>query len=177
MYTVSIHVPTRGTTRRLPRRTKNVCCFNPRSHEGNDCSQVFCLMDFIFCFNPRSHEGNDTQEQIKAQREIVVSIHVPTRGTTEIPDRSRKSPQGFNPRSHEGNDLIECDMRDPIVRVSIHVPTRGTTVCLPGHGRTCTQFQSTFPRGERRLQSRQGQNHRGFNPRSHEGNDPTNNEQ
>ena len=101
---------------------------------------------------------------------IVVSIHVPTRGTT-------------------GEDRLH----HPIYEVSIHVPTRGTTISCIFHvlsfivsihvstrgttfrgGKTVAylMFQSTFPRGERLwLSSAPPTMSFSFNPRSHEGND------
>ena len=77
---------------------------------------------------------------------VVISIHVPTRGTT--PSLSGFLVlTNFNPRAHEGHDLGY----DPIGKchaISIHVPTRGTT---------------------RRIR-RQRPDHN-FNPRAHEGHD------
>ena len=35
---------------------------------------------------------------------VIVSIHVPTRGTTGVEKNEWIVIQGFNPRSHEGND-------------------------------------------------------------------------
>ena len=58
-YTVSIHVPARGTTRRCTKNSVKCSCFNPRSREGND---QFDTGLYMF------------QE---------VSIHVPARGTTD----------------------------------------------------------------------------------------------
>ena len=80
------------------------------------------------CFNPRSHEGNDGVSEADHSFLYSVSIHVPTRGTT-----------------------LFFDFEFTWYAVSIHVPTRGTTTCnAPNVG--YSQFQSTFPRGERRWQ-------------------------
>ena len=101
----------------------------------------------------------------------VISIHVPTRGTT-IPGssfihgdlyfnpRSHKgndfstlyqitAQNDFNPRSHKGNDYyFEPRAGHPLI--SIHVPTRGTTT--PVFLIELQEiFQSTFPQGERLL--------------------------
>ena len=76
--------------------------FNPRSHEGNDGYVPSEYAPFIN-FNPRSHEGNDIRFK-RVLHFIQISIHVPTRGTTEYR------------LSHS-----------PIYKISIHVPTRGTT--------------------------------------------------
>ena len=56
----------------------------------------------------------------------------------------------FNPRSHEGNDISG--------KYEFH---------------SCLEFQSTFPRGERRYPIGHGTYCYDFNPRSHEGNDLT----
>ena len=54
-------------------------------------------------FNPRSHEGNDFfNSNFWSCR--IVSIHVPTRGTTKSAHCLDLQERGFNPRSHEGND-------------------------------------------------------------------------
>ena len=78
----------------------------------------------------------------------VVSIHVPTRGTTVWRYNVPHPYPSFNPRSHEGNDMERI------------------TDAYQGFA-----FQSTFPRGERRLGSPQRTPLIRFNPRSHEGND------
>ena len=63
-YTVSIHVPAKGTTASKSGMPVLHLGFNPRSREGNDCiSHDTC---------PAFH----------------VSIHVPAKGTTQSPDRT-----------------------------------------------------------------------------------------
>ena len=57
---------------------------------------------------------------------------------------------GFNPRSHEGNDEFNVVLRH-FMPVSIHVPTRGTTFDEYINKYAEMKFQSTFPRGERRV--------------------------
>ena len=54
--------------------------FNPRSREGNDLNFLYYT---ICCgyFNPRSREGND-QNSNGEWEQVVISIHVPARGTT-----------------------------------------------------------------------------------------------
>ena len=56
---ISIHVPTRGTTKPAVFAVPSRHYFNPRSHKGNDLFQ-----------SPFSHTV------------LLISIHVPTRGTT-----------------------------------------------------------------------------------------------
>ena len=79
-------------------------------------------------FNPRAHEGHD-DVPLHVMQLTLISIHVPTRGTTE--------PWTSKPRT---------------MIISIHVPTRGTTITVSDildYG----AFQSTCPRGARRFSS------------------------
>ena len=143
--------------------------FNPRSHEGNDdktIDQELLPMDF----NPRSHEGNDSGKTCICCSSPKFQSTFP-RGERRLAFRRGDGAWNFNPRSHEGNDPYAQD----IVYdgdISIHVPTRGTTrkekfvtynpvisIHVPTRGTTDgaslkladRTFQSTFPRGERRL--------------------------
>ena len=59
--------------------------------------------------------------------------------------------QHFYPRSHEGNDEPSIAPESSARIVSIHVPTRGTTVIHEDGSAEYVEFQSTFPRGERRM--------------------------
>ena len=83
-----------------------------------------------------------------------ISIHVPSWGTTsDRPPRAAAHPD-FNPRSLVGNDDSTYDFC-ALNSISIHVPSWGTTHrrILPGAAK---KFQSTFPRGERRITARIG---------------------
>ena len=121
--------------------------FNPRSHEGSDAA-VQRRTGSHWDFNPRSHEGSD---DLTAGRRGVcrgISIHAPTRGAT-LPELQQRCWEF----------------------ISIHAPTRGATKSDPV-GTSKVLFQSTLPRGERRLPPRsERQNLFYFNPRSHEGSD------
>ena len=75
-------------------------------------------------FNPRSHERSDWNIDIQATFSSI-SIHAPTRGATQVDQRSR------------------CR-----ITISIHAPTRGATTRDP-NVRYTQQFQSTLPREER----------------------------
>ena len=101
---------------------------------------------------------------------LKISIHVPSWGTTNliaIPERfpafQSTFPRGerlkaqygvglsiayFNPRSLVGNDKAALD-DVKFSSISIHVPSWGTTGVNQVIKQT-VQFQSTFPRGERR---------------------------
>ena len=154
---VSIHVPARGTTTYkvserpadmfqstfprgerhfLPPIQQTETRFNPRSREGNDASLLSCL----YCIVVSIHvPARGTTAMLFLRLAIVkVSIHVPARGTTKI--------------LKEG-----CCTAG----VSIHVPARGTTEeILPND--TVDMFQSTFPRGERQITTRPHQQCRQF---------------
>ena len=116
--------------------------FNPRAHEGHDSSYIFlCLIGLFQSTCPRG--ARRYYHDIKESRGI--SIHVPTRGTTQ---------------------LTLCSF---LGEISIHVPTRGTTCntsCIfgsiyfnprahEGHDthvkntKIQNVFQSTCPRGAR----------------------------
>ena len=55
-------------------------------------------------FNPRTHEGYDIEDPHAFTKSFVISIHVPTKGTTTTAQEAQKTQ-----------------------RISIHVPTKGTT--------------------------------------------------
>ena len=78
---------------------------------------------------------------------VMVSIHVPARGTTK-----------------------QIALYPVLLQVSIHVPARGTTVIIV-FPRFNQLFQSTFPQGERLLHVPLPTLQARFNPRSRKGND------
>ena len=98
---ISIHVPTRGTTRTVAVRARS-SHFNPRAYARHDVRiltlrpkqfgfQSTCLREarpscsfneaFIFYFNPRAYARHDSRGG-EPQQQVPISIHVPTRGTT-----------------------------------------------------------------------------------------------
>ena len=124
---ISIHAPARGatTTRRSARPVTPH--FNPRSREGSDMQRRSCCV-FSGYFNPRSREGSDCES-----RDNTILF------------------QDFNPRSREGSDLKVIGLIS-IFKISIHAPARGATNRTEST-LTGSSFQSTLPRGERRLSS------------------------
>ena len=68
--------------------------------------------------------------------------------------------RNFNPRSRVGNDHVAAG-EEAGHGISIHVPAWGTTTQWP-KGRLICQFQSTFPRGERQLDSGRSRSHKRF---------------
>ena len=123
--------------------------FNPRSHEGSDMYWLKSCRS-ITGFNPRSHEGSDQRRVCKSgailrfqstlprgERHcttvtdmfiVIVSIHAPTRGATRMAQPRHRQTLCFNPRSHEGSDR------------------KWQEQMFVNGG-----FQSTLPRGERRV--------------------------
>ena len=100
----------------------------------------------IISFNPRSRTGNDYPFMFPRSR-IVVSIHVPARGTTSW-DKMHSSFLLFQSTFPHG----ERPLSRAVDRVD-------------------TLFQSTFPHGERRTRLQSRWHGSGFNPRSRTGND------
>ena len=101
-----------------------------------------------------------------------ISIHAPARGATSgidvyIPDHIH-----FNPRSREGSDWRTVWLYGPGKNISIHAPARGATFPFLWF-RSFLRFQSTLPRGERRLKMLFRGFPEYFNPRSREGSDST----
>ena len=106
--------------------------FNPRSHKGNDIDEIK-KEQLEKDFNPRSHKGNDGVTscwtvaigrfqstfpqgerhpiQLHRRRFLKISIHVPTRGTTDFPIFCQHISLDFNPRSHKGNDRVASILR------------------------------------------------------------------
>ena len=184
---ISIHVPAWGTTRIITIFVIIVLfqsTFPRGERPGQSKTRNLCIN-----FNPRSRVGND-KGKIVERGNTQISIHVPAWGTTTIPgintkvDRFQSTfPRGerpispwihnrtgnFNPRSRVGND-VDRNIFYKDYTISIHVPAWGTTgVCR--FWRSNQQFQSTFPRGERRMLLWDYSGIPYFNPRSRVGND------
>ena len=144
--------------------------FNPRSREGSDPCEKEIRAVWSY-FNPRSREGSDESFRSSILTLCWISIHAPARGATiNVHQRVRFS-WYFNPRSREGSD-IRIFFRWRCPDISIHAPARGATRILLFDGLLCFQFQSTLPRGERRIRRQQKSIcNMHFNPRSREGSD------
>ena len=118
---ISIHVPTRGTTHRsiacqIMATFQSTC---PRgARPGGD------LLGSSGGFQSTCPRGARPSTEYPCSTSAI-SIHVPTRGTTDIQNDHNKPPE-----------------------ISIHVPTRGTTHGILDICRTLG-FQSTCPRGAR----------------------------
>ena len=158
----------RPTTERARQQLDN---FNPRSHEGSDArkptdKQLFKIFQSTL---PRGERQKPKlrYRALKGFQSTLPRGERPCRSQEEVPRMVY-----FNPRSHEGSDgaVKRCVLPDEI---SIHAPTRGATLLpmfdnisddisihAPTRGATIDRghihshfivFQSTLPRGERRL--------------------------
>ena len=143
--------------------------FNPRSHKGNDGKTIEPLQA-AYIFQSTFPQGERLCRPFLADSRIIISIHVPTRGTTRLLQRQCKLrqfqstfPQG---ERHFPGTIISslCRFQSTfpqgerqkvnyypvtITAISIHVPTRGTTL-YSMMSLWILLFQSTFPQGERR---------------------------
>ena len=100
-------------------------------------------------FNPRSHEGSDCTNSVPFFVYLCISIHAPTKGAT-LPHLLQARSYYFNPRSRERSDVLTVFLTT-LQLISIHAPARGATsdslIPVPLN----TRFQSTLPREERRI--------------------------
>ena len=123
---ISIHVPTRGTTG-VSSSGSLSGDFNPRAHEGHDVPPVVGVADTLEFQSTCPRGARPADCFCGLRQEILISIHVPTRGTTNIqsfvdvsllfqstcPRGARRSAccphsgySDFNPRAHEGHDVL-----------------------------------------------------------------------
>ena len=130
--------------------------------------QALSLRDMVSIHAPTR---GATSRQIFSCVRLAVSIHAPTRGATLDLPRFGRIIFSFNPRTHEGCDFVPfqclwryfvsihaptrgatCTHEEVIYRfyVSIHAPTRGATMLFAA-SKIATMFQSTHPRGVRRI--------------------------
>ena len=90
----------RGARRRVHGETVQAGDFNPRAHEGHDFMYSLAITRVIFQSTcPRGARLLSCTEYYL----FLISIHVPTRGTT-FPFSESAIPADFNPRAHEGHD-------------------------------------------------------------------------
>ena len=146
---VSIHAPAWGATRLARRARRSPFCFNPRTRVGCDCSWAATSgLGGVSLHAPAW--GAPSRARITHLASGQVSIHAPAWGATRRRrDRSRWI-SGFNPRTRVG-----CDVSDA------------------AKAHYSTMFQSTHPRGVRRVHcAAPAPRSRCFNPRTRVGCDP-----
>ena len=164
---VSIHAPARGATRFAVDSPVTILFQSTRPRGARPVSGLGCVRGFGF--NPRAREGRDALRYICRELSILVSIHAPARGATNLCNSITPLICCFNPRAREGRDVLYALKRQE-ARVSIHAPARGATlqdVLLDG----ASVFQSTRPRGARHHGRCQQATNTRFNPRAREGRD------
>ena len=127
---------------------------------------IICLRNF----NPRSREGSDVSVEYTPCSNRSFQSTLP-RGERRRYALLERQSCHFNPRSREGSDSRCSAIFQVQAVISIHAPARGATR-ITVKNRIEEQFQSTLPRGERRVKRtdiilRYGN----FNPRSREGSD------
>ena len=125
---VSIHAPTRGATADALNYPLAFILFQSTRPRGARPGLQSTGAPEWSSFNPRAHAGRDMVSSPRSKRVFF----------------------GFNPRAHAGRDGNYFETK-PNKGVSIHAPTRGAT--RVGGAKTIVKllFQSTRPRGARRL--------------------------
>ena len=189
--TVSIHVPTRGTTYKsnshydwtlfqstFPRgeRRGGHVMWGARNHVSihvptRGTTPLGIPSPWMHGFQSTFPRGERPSPLISIHISSSVSIHVPTRGTTGVSLDQALRYWSFNPRSHEGNDQKNRSNTQKNLLFQSTFP-RGERQHRPEKQKERKMFQSTFPRGERLCPEQyKGEWISSFNPRSHEGND------
>ncbi len=123
---ISIHAPTRGATHGSANQYKSNLIFQstlPRGERRLDTKAMKCNNKISIHAPTRGATGKRSYKK-EFQH---ISIHAPTRGATKYSKTTKIT-----------------------FEISIHAPTRGATVKIILWVSTST-FQSTLPRGERRL--------------------------
>ena len=100
-----------------------------------------------------------------------ISIHAPTRGATVCSRRLQTDIVYFNPRSHERSDNNGANCGAYVNLFQSTLPREERLGAILGISTNNYKFQSTLPREERPQQPWHLQQHRYFNPRSHERSD------
>ena len=116
----------------------------PRRERRVHSSGLLELQDF----NPRSREGSDRLIVCKLCFCLVISIHAPAKGATEL-EPGKPIPFGdFNPRSREGSDVAYSKDTKNAYGFQSTLPRR-ERLRLFFAVRFSDRFQSTLPRRER----------------------------
>jgi len=169
---ISIHAPAREATASYSQTNIFNFYFNPRSREGSD---HLCAGNRTRCihFNPRSREGSDSATAApeavcwtfqstlpRGERLGTVGFRLSTKlFQSTLPRGERPLAEGvgicllnyFNPRSREGSDSSAYAALIDVNSISIHAPARGATLPPTSETEKNYKFQSTLPRGERRI--------------------------
>ena len=140
---ISIHVPTRGTTKRAGQDTL-ARYFNPRAHEGHDYARRYSIR--VSGFQSTCPRG--------ARLPVFLYYQVLPGFQSTCPRGARRAfcylaiqITPFQSTCPRGARRY-CGCKSSKLFISIHVPTRGTTHMSKKALETC-KFQSTCPRGAR----------------------------
>ena len=144
--------------------------FNPRSHEGSDGAILYLRPTIQISIHAPTRGA--TIKPALCFLIYAISIHAPTRGATLNHFCAHSAVRPFQSTLPRGERLMNLIGKLQIEEISIHAPTRGATgeilekggyylisIHAPTRGATYDRethtrtilFQSTLPRGERRL--------------------------
>ena len=163
---VSIHAPTWDATSRA---------IDADSHRGFQSTRprgtrrCWLLLYFHrFCFNPRAHVGRDMQERAVVLAGVFQSTR--PRGTRHVCCQCLWHGKSFNPRAHVGRDAPSPHIctTPKSFNPRAHV---GRDKRMPKSSGSEQMFQSTRPRGTRRIKGSEIVKEPSFNPRAHVGRD------
>ncbi len=121
-------------------------------------------------FNPRPHEGDDSTSDVSGSSDII-SIHVPTRGTTLLALLDNREVDIFQSTSPRGGRLYIGQCRRTQERYFNPRPHEGDDPRPQAFPPQARRFQSTSPRGGRPAFPVSSGIISYFNPRPHEGDD------
>ena len=166
------HAPVRGAIGASFSRRSRAGSFNPRTRVGCDEYKQGRYLHFDG-FNPRTRVGCDTG--LSAARDAQLCFNPRTRVGCDLANQKEMTCETcFNPRTRVGCDIGAGGGALPCGPVSIHAPAWGATrlcyvvdrqapavsIHAPAWGATCItgvtrgeqrRFQSTHPRGVRRV--------------------------
>ena len=106
LSTVKVFQPTSpcGGRQRSMTTSSSISPFQPTSPCGG---RRFCVgkNSTLFHFNPRPHAGDDSAPNCNTAS-LIISTHVPMRGTTRGKFERPRAQGNFNPRPHAGDDYV-----------------------------------------------------------------------
>ena len=161
----------------LPRGERLLICvqfttlsdFNPRSREGSDNSYDFPGR-LLWQFQSTLPRGERPLNRYIPTEADYISIHAPARGATLYVSIVFRRYPYFNPRSREGSDR-PMELNDTVKMIFQSTLPRGERRIKSRRYSMSLLFQSTLPRGERPMRQTIGPIGSHFNPRSREGSD------
>ena len=122
--------------------------FNPRSREGSDCIRARHIQGFRISIHAPARGATGRHEYSAWLQDI--SIHAPARGATSERGQNAKEKDNFNPRSREGSD--QRSFKESKSSGNFNPRSReGSDARHKDEVFSIWIFQSTLPRGERRI--------------------------